>query len=55
MGIWYWLTVKRSKKNPFIKIPKEVLEELKTDELGGLYVIVTNDREKFERMLEFTR
>ena len=53
MGVWHWLTVKRSKKSPFIRIPKDVLEQL--GGMRGLYVVVTDEREKFEKLLEVVR
>jgi hypothetical protein len=37
LGLWHWITFKRSKRNPFIRIPKDVLEEI--GEMKGLYVI----------------
>jgi hypothetical protein len=53
LGVWYWITLKRSKKSPFIRIPKEILEEI--EEMRGLYIIVTDDKEKFEKLLEAVR
>jgi hypothetical protein len=53
LGLWHWITFKRSKRSPFIRIPKEVLEEI--EEMRGLYVIVTDDKEKFEELLEAAR
>ena len=53
MGVWHWLTVKRSKRSPFIRIPKDVLDQL--EGMKGLYVVVTDEREKFEKLLEAVR
>ena len=50
--IWSWVIVKRSGKNPFIKIPKDILEELDVDVPKSYVVILVENGEEAKRIVK---
>ena len=50
--IWSWIVIKRSEKNPYIKIPKDVLSNLEGRYPKPLYVLVFEDGNDLERTME---
>ena len=48
--VWSWVIVKRSGKNPFIKIPKNILEELDVNAPRSYVVILVENGEEAKRI-----
>ncbi|NPA85700.1 MAG: hypothetical protein GXO07_06875 [Crenarchaeota archaeon] len=48
---WFWTTVKKSFKNPYIRIPKRVIEVI-GDGAKPLYVIVTDSKDEYEELMK---
>ena len=53
--VWSWLTVKKSDKNPYIKIPKDILKELKIRTPKSYYVILVETDEDLEGIVKCLR
>ena len=53
--VWLWTTMKRNVKNPYIRIPKDVMKELEKEGPGYYFVVLIEDKkdvEKIKRLLE---
>ena len=50
--VWSWIIVKKSNKNPYIKIPREILKELDLTMPKSYYVILAEAHEDAEKIVE---
>jgi hypothetical protein len=49
--LWKWTSVKKSLRNPYIRIPKNVIEQMGNG-VKPLYVIVTDSEEEYKEIIK---
>ena len=50
--VWSWVIVRRSARNPYIRIPKDVLRELMDEVNGYYYVFLVEDKEDVKKIMQ---
>jgi len=53
--MWTWVFTKRSRHSSYIKIPKEILEEINEEVPGSFYVVVFTSKDDLQTLLEAAR
>ena len=49
--VWSWSVVKKSMNNPYIKIPKEIMEKIDKTVPKMYYILMTDDKDTLNRIM----
>ena len=50
--VWSWSVVKKSMNNPYIKIPKEIMEKIDKTVPKMYYILMIDDKDTLNRIMK---